>query len=55
MIYTIKTGDMIQKTFRLPRINVFDWQFQFEQVQLTRDLRDETKLYQGIRLPCKND
>ena len=24
-------------------------------VQLTRDLKDDTILYQGIRLPCKND
>ena len=28
---------------------------QLEKVQLTRDLKDDTTLYQGIRLPCKND
>ena len=26
-----------------------------KKVQLTRDLKDDTILYQGIRLPCKND
>ena len=24
-------------------------------IQLTRDLSDNTMIYQGIRLPCKND
>ena len=24
-------------------------------MQLTRDLKDNTMIYQGIRLPCKND
>ena len=33
----------------------FFWKIQFEKVHLTRDLKDETILYQGIRLPCKND
>ena len=33
----------------------FDWKKQFEKVQLTRDLKDHTIFYQGIRLPCKND
>ena len=33
----------------------FDWKLQLEKVQLTRDLKDDTILYQGIRLPCKND
>ena len=33
----------------------FDWKKQLEKVQLTRDLKDDTSLYQGIRLPCKND
>ena len=31
----------------------FDWKIQLEKVQLTRDLKDITILYQGIRLPCK--
>ena len=31
----------------------FDWKIQSEKVQLTRDLKDETIIYQGIRLPCK--
>ena len=33
----------------------FDWKRQLEKVHLTRDLKDDTILYQGIRLPCKND
>ena len=33
----------------------FDWKIQLEKVQLTRDLKDDTTIYQGIRLPCKND
>ena len=33
----------------------FDWKIQLEKVQLTRDLSDHTMIYQGIRLPCKND
>ena len=33
----------------------FDWKIQLEKVQLTRGLKDDTILYQGIRLPCKND
>ena len=34
---------------------VFDCKIQLEKVQLTRDLSDNTMIYQGIRLPCKND
>ena len=33
----------------------FDWKIQFEKVLLTRDLSDNTMIYQGIQLPCKND
>ena len=33
----------------------FDWKIQLEKVQLTRDLSDNTMIYQGITLPCKND
>ena len=33
----------------------FNWKIHLEKVQLTRDLKDDTILYQGIRLPCKND
>ena len=33
----------------------FDWKEQLEKIQLTRDLSDNTMIYQGIRLPCKND
>ena len=33
----------------------FDWKTHFEKVQLTRDLNDDTTIYQGIKLPCKND
>ena len=32
-----------------------DWKIELEKVHLTRDLKDDTILYQGIRLPCKND
>ena len=32
----------------------FDRKIQLEKLQLTRDLKDDTILYQGIRLPCKN-
>ena len=35
------------------QIMFFDWKIQLEKVQLTRDLKDDTILYQGIRLPCK--
>ena len=33
----------------------FDWKIQLEKKQLTRDLKDDTIVYQGIRLSCKND
>ena len=33
----------------------FDWKKQLEKIQLTRDLTDNTMIYQGIRLPCKNN
>ena len=36
-------------------IMFFDWKIQLEKVQLTRDLKDDTILYQGTRLPFKND
>ena len=36
-------------------IMFFDWKIHFEKIQLTRDLSDNTMIYQGIRLPCKND
>ena len=32
----------------------FDWKIQLEKVQLTCELKDDTILYQGIRLLCKN-
>ena len=32
----------------------FDWKTQLEKIQLTRVLKDNTIIYQGIRLPCKN-
>ena len=34
-------------------IMFFDWQIQLEKVQITRDLKNDTILYQGIRFPCK--
>ena len=33
----------------------FDWKIQLEKIQLTRDLKDNPMIYQGIRLPSKND
>ena len=36
-------------------IMFFVWKIQFEKVQLTRDLKDDTIIYQEIRLPCKNE
>ena len=33
----------------------FEWKNQLEKIQLTRDLKYDTMIYQGIRLPCKND
>ena len=36
-------------------IMFFDWKIQLEKIQLTRDLSDNTMIYQGIRLPCKSD
>ena len=36
-------------------IMLFDWKIQLEKVQLRRDLKYCTIIYQGTRLPCKND
>ena len=33
----------------------FDWKIQLKKIQLTRDLSDNTMIYQEIRLLCKND
>ena len=33
----------------------FDWKIHLEKVQLTRDLKDDTIIYQGIIIPCKNE
>ena len=33
----------------------FDWKIQLEKVQITRDIIDDTKIFQGIRLLCKKD
>ena len=33
----------------------FDWKIQLKKIQLTRDLSDNTMIYQGNILPCKND
>ena len=32
-------------------IMFFDWKIQLEKVQPTRDLKDDTTIYQGIRFP----
>ena len=44
-----------KKQKRISRNNVFDGKIQLEKVKLTRNLKDDTILYQVIRLPCKND
>ena len=41
------------KNIGYQEIMFFDWKIQLE--KLTRDLKDNTILYQGIRLPCKNE
>ena len=33
----------------------FDWKIELEKLQLTSDLKDDTKFYQGVRLLCKID
>ena len=33
----------------------FDRKIQLEKVQLTRDLKDDRRIYEEKRLPCKND
>ena len=33
----------------------FDWKIQLEKIQITRDLKDDTIIYQGIRVTRKND
>ena len=43
------------KNERYQEITFFDWNIQIGEVQLTQDLKDDTIIYQGIRLPCKND
>ena len=35
-------------------IMFFDWKIRLEKEQLTGDLKDDTIVYQGIRLPSKN-
>ena len=45
----------IKKNEGYQEIMLFDWKNQLEKVQLTRDLKDDTIIYQGTRLPCKND
>ena len=32
----------------------FDWKTLLEQIQLTRELKNDTIFHQKIRLPCKN-
>ena len=45
---TQKIQDIKKKCFLIGKFNL-------RKIQLTRDLRDETILCQGIHLPCKND
>ena len=68
MTYMIKTGHWISHfgikkpsnykadtKKRCQEIMLSDWKIQLKKVQLTRDLKDYTIFYQGIRLPCKID
>ena len=43
------------KNKRYQEIRLFDLKIQLEKVQFTRDLKEDTIIYQGIRLPRKND
>ena len=43
------------KNIGYQEIMFFDWKIQLEKVQLTRDLKDDTIIYQVIRLLCNND
>ena len=52
---TLQIAKQIQKGKGYQEIMFFDWKIQLEKVQITRDLKDDMILYQGIRLPCKND
>ena len=45
----------VTKNKRYQEIMFFDWKIKLEKVQLTHDLKDDTKIYQGIRFSCKND
>ena len=40
---------------RYQEMRFFDWKIQLEIVQLTRDLTDDSIIYQGITFPRKND
>ena len=40
---------------RYQELMFFDWKMKLEKVQITRDLKVDTIIYQGIKLLCKND
>ena len=44
-----------KKNERYQEIMFSTGKIQLEKVQLTRDLKDDTIFYQGIRLSCNND
>ena len=52
---TLQTANADTKNKGYQEIMFFDWKIQLEKVQLTRDLSDNTMIYQGTRLPCKTD
>ena len=39
----------------IPRKKFFGWKIQLEKVQLTRDSKAGTIIYQGLSLPCKKN
>ena len=51
----LQTAKQTRKNKGYQDIMFFDWKIHLEKVQLTLDLKNNTILYQGIRLPCKND
>ena len=53
LTFDLHDENWIPQNVQATKKNVFDWKMQLEKVNLPRDLKDDTKLYQGIRIPCK--
>ena len=52
---THQTAKQTQKTKDTKRSCFSIGKYNSKKYKLTRDLSDNTMIYQGIRLPCKND